>query len=173
MIYLARHGQTDWNLFRRANGVTDTFLNITGLEQAKQLAEELKDVSFDACFCSPLTRARQFCEILYKGQIVFDERLVEIICGEFESMEETPEMMKSAFQASQTGDKGTERMDIFIKRNCDFCNLIAETYKGKNVLIVTHAYNTRAINYFFKGMPKEYNFFERVVENGKVITLEN
>lgn len=53
MIYLVRQGQTDWNLFRRFNGVTETFLNQNGIEQAKKQAEELKDIEFDICFCSP------------------------------------------------------------------------------------------------------------------------
>ena len=173
MIYLVWHGQTDWNLFKRANGITDTFLNITGLEQAKQLSEKLKDINFDACFCSPQTRARQFCEIIHKGPIIFDERLAEINCGEFEGMEETPEIMRTVIKASQTGDKGTERMDLFIKRNCDFCDLLMDKYKSKNILIVTHAANTRAINYYFNGKPKDYDFFKKVVDNGGVITLEN
>ena len=64
MIYLMRHGETDWNLFKRANGCTDTYLNQTGIKQAKLQAENLKSVSFDACFCSPQTRARQFCELI-------------------------------------------------------------------------------------------------------------
>ena len=68
MIYLIRHGQTDWNLFKRCNGVTDTFLNKVGIEQAKQQADNLKSISFDMCFCSPLTRARQYCEIINKGR---------------------------------------------------------------------------------------------------------
>ena len=70
MIYLMRHGQTDWNLFKRCNGVTDTYLNKTGIEQANLQAEKLKDVNFDVCFCSPQTRARQFCEIIYNGPII-------------------------------------------------------------------------------------------------------
>jgi probable phosphoglycerate mutase len=77
MIYLVYHGQTDWNLFKRANGVTDTFLNRTGIAQAKLQAENLRSVSFDACFCSPQTRARQTCEIIYQGPIVLDDRLID------------------------------------------------------------------------------------------------
>ena len=107
MIYLVRHGETDWNLFRRCNGVTETFLNKMGIEQAKLQAENLKDIKFDVCFCSPQIRARQFCEILFDGSVVFDERLAEMLCGEFEGMEETPKMMKAFWQAIQTGEKGT------------------------------------------------------------------
>lgn len=68
MIYLVRQGQTDWNLFRRFNGVTETFLNQNGIEQAKKQAEELKDIEFDICFCSPQMRAVQTGEIIYKGK---------------------------------------------------------------------------------------------------------
>ena len=93
MIYLVRQGETDWNLFKRANGVTDTFLNQTGIAQAKLQAENLRNVSFDACFCSPQTRARQTCEIIYQGPIVFDDRLAEIYCGDFEGKKETAVMM--------------------------------------------------------------------------------
>lgn len=59
MFFLVRQGQTDWNLFRRFNGVTETFLNQTGIEQARKQAEELKDIDFDICFCSPQKRAKQ------------------------------------------------------------------------------------------------------------------
>jgi probable phosphoglycerate mutase len=173
MIYLLRHGQTDWNLFKRANGSTDTYLNKTGIGQANIQAEKLKDVSFDVCFCSPLTRARQFCEIIYKDRIQFDDRLVEIECGEFEGMEETAEMMKSFWQAIQIGDKGTENFKIFIERNCDFCDLIAREYKGKNILIVTHAANARVINYYFKGKARDYDFTEAIARNNEIVVFNN
>ena len=173
MVYLTRHGQTDWNLFKRCNGSTDTFLNKTGIEQAKSQVYNLKNVNFDACFCSSQTRARQFCEIIYNGLIIFDDRLKEIYCGEFEGVEESAEMMKSLWQATQTGDKGTENFSDFIKRNCDLCDIIAQEYKGKNVLIVTHAINARVINYYFKGKPKNYDFGTRVTNIGEFITLES
>jgi len=133
MIYLVRQGETDWNLFQKANGVTDTFLNQTGIAQAKLQAENLRNVNFDACFCSPQTRARQTCEIIYKGPIVFDDRLVEINCGEFEGKDETADMFKLFWQAIQTGDMGTESWKDFIKRTCDFCDMIMEDYKKKRL----------------------------------------
>ncbi len=173
MIYLVRQGQTDWNLFKRCNGVTETFLNQTGIEQSKLLAENLKDIKFDVCFCSPQKRTLQTCEIIYKEPIVFDDRLIEIICGEFEGKEETTEMLKQLWQAVTDGEKGTEKFDDFLKRNFDFSDMIKAEYKGKNVLIVTHAANVRAITYYFLGMPKDYNFNKTPIKNGEVITFVN
>lgn len=173
MIYLVRHGQTDWNLFKRCNGCTDTYLNKTGIEQAKLQADNLRNVSFDACFCSPQTRARQFCETIYKGPTVFDDRLAEICCGDFEGKKETVVMMILFWLAIKTGAKGTERYDAFIKRNCDLCDVIMKEHKGKNVLIVTHAGNVRVINYYFTGKPEGYNFVKKVIEKGELITYEN
>ena len=174
MIYLVRHGQTDWNLFRKFNGVTDTLLNQTGIAQAKLQAENLRNVSVDACFCSPRTRARQTCEIIYKGPIVFDNRLVEINAGEFEGADQTDaETMKLLWQAIRNGDKGTESFKDFMERNCDFCDMIVEGYKGENVLIVTHGVIARLINYYFNGKPKGYDFLPSVVKNGGLLTFEN
>lgn len=173
MIYLVRHGQTDWNLFKRANGITDTYLNKTGIEQANLQAENLKNVRFDVCFCSPLTRARQFCEIIYKGQVIFDDRLIEICCGDFEGKEENRLMMILFLLALKSGKRGVERFDLFMKRNCDLCDEIMEKHKGKNVLIVTHAANARVVNYYFKGKPKDYNFFKAVTSNNEFLIYEN
>ena len=124
MIYLVRQAQTDWNLFKRANGVTETFLNQTGIEQAESQANNLCDISFDVCFCSPQRRTQQTCEIIYKGHISFDDRLIEMICGEFEGKEETPEFWKQIWQAAATGDRGVEKIDDFMKRTFEFCDMI-------------------------------------------------
>jgi len=174
MIYLIRHGQTDWNLFKRANGITDVYLNKTGIQQANRLADELKDINFDVCFCSTLTRARQFCEIIYNSNIpIYDERLIEIDCGQFEGMEETPEIMKLMFQAFQTGEKGTERFDSFINRNIELCDLITNDYNGKNVMVITHAANARVFHYYFNGKPIEYDWTKPVSTSGGLIMFNN
>lgn len=173
MIYLVRQGQTNWNLLKKFNGCTDIELSQTGIEQAKLQAENLKSVIFNACFCSPQKRARQTCGIIYKGTTVFDERLVEINCGEFEGTEETEEAMKLFWQATICGDKGTESFNEFLKRNCDFCDMITEEHKGSNILIVAHAANARIINYYFTGKSREYDFSKAVSKNGGLLTFEN
>ena len=173
MIYLVRQGQTDWNLLKKFNSYTDTELNQAGIEQAKLLAENLNCVCFDACFCSPQKRTRQTCEIIYKGLMILDDRLIEINCGEFEGTEETAESLKLFSQAISNGSMGTESFKAFLKRNCDFCDMITENHKDKNVLIVTHSLNVRIINYYFRGKPEGHDFSKSVIQNCGLLTYEN
>jgi len=62
-IYLARHGQTDWNAARRLQGQSDTNLDETGRRQASQLAEFMRNISLDAVYSSSLSRSRETAEI--------------------------------------------------------------------------------------------------------------
>ena len=55
-IYLARHGETEWNLHGRFQGRRDSALTARGLEQAEQLAMELSAQPLDAVFASDLGR---------------------------------------------------------------------------------------------------------------------
>jgi probable phosphoglycerate mutase len=56
-IYLARHGQTDWNADHRLQGTTDTVLNSAGREQASRLAKRLRGLEIDAVYSSTLGRS--------------------------------------------------------------------------------------------------------------------
>src|ERR1700753_577334 len=57
VLFLFRHGQTDWNREGRLQGHTDTPLNAAGLAQAEALAKRLLAQRLDAVGSSELTRA--------------------------------------------------------------------------------------------------------------------
>jgi probable phosphoglycerate mutase len=63
-VYLARHGQTAYNLERRFQGHLPVPLDATGLEQAADLAERASAHEFAALWCSPLLRARETADIV-------------------------------------------------------------------------------------------------------------
>lgn len=173
MIYLVRQGQTDWNKLKRFNGITETDLNQVGIRQARQQAAVLKDIHIDLCFCSPQNRARQTANIIFDGVIVFDDRLTEIDCGEFEGVEETAESMKLFWKSAKEGANGVENIADFMRRNNVFCNTLQEQYQGKNVIIVTHAANARVIDYVFSGKPEGYDFTRGVAKAGEILEYQN
>ena len=91
-LYIARHGETDWNREKRFQSHTDVPLNDTGLAQAKRLRHyvEAGGLEFERVFCSPLVRARDTAEIITGdgAQVVVDERLIELSLGDFEGRAE-------------------------------------------------------------------------------------
>jgi broad specificity phosphatase PhoE len=61
-----------------------------------------------------------------------------------------------------------------MQRSLNYCEMVAEKHKGKNVLIVTHAANIQIMDYYFKGKPSDYNFFKPCgVKNGGLATFDN
>jgi broad specificity phosphatase PhoE len=63
-VYLARHGQTAYNLERRFQGHLPVPLDDTGRMQAIDLAERASAHGFAALWCSPLPRARETADIV-------------------------------------------------------------------------------------------------------------
>ncbi len=64
LLYLVRHGETDWNLEGRWQGATDVPLNDRGRDQARDLAERLRYHPIGAVGASDLSRARETGEII-------------------------------------------------------------------------------------------------------------
>jgi 2,3-bisphosphoglycerate-dependent phosphoglycerate mutase len=64
ILFLFRHGETDWNREGRLQGHTDTPLNATGLAQAQSLGESLRPHRLDAVVSSDLSRARTTAQIV-------------------------------------------------------------------------------------------------------------
>lgn len=57
LLYIVRHGETDWNYEHRLQGRVDVPLNSTGFAQARALARHFEDRPLDRVISSPLTRA--------------------------------------------------------------------------------------------------------------------
>src|ERR1700730_3155777 len=67
LLFLFRHGETDWNRAGRLQGHTDTPLNATGRAQAEALTERLGDHRLDALVSSDLARAWTTGRIVAEG----------------------------------------------------------------------------------------------------------
>ncbi|HEV3094709.1 MAG TPA: histidine phosphatase family protein [Solirubrobacteraceae bacterium] len=89
-VYLARHGQTAYNLERRFQGHLPVPLDDTGRKQARDLAEHASvgagGIPFAALWCSPLLRARETAEIVAERLGLApreDARLMETNAGDW------------------------------------------------------------------------------------------
>lgn len=83
ILWLVRHGETDWNAAGRFQGWTDVPLNDTGRAQAQQLQELLAASDFDGVWSSDLERAIETARIAI-GEPRTDPRLRELDFGDLE-----------------------------------------------------------------------------------------
>jgi probable phosphoglycerate mutase len=61
LVYLARHGETEWTLSGRHTGRTDLPLTARGEAEALRLGDRLRGLTFASVLTSPLRRAEQTC----------------------------------------------------------------------------------------------------------------
>ena len=59
VLYVVRHGETDWNKVKRVQGHTDIPLNEYGRHLARETAKGLKETRIDLAITSPLIRAKR------------------------------------------------------------------------------------------------------------------
>ena len=77
-LYVARHGEVPSNLKKTISGDNDEKLTENGINQALNIKEQLKNIKFDAVFCSPILCAKQTANIIVPNcDIIFDARLKE------------------------------------------------------------------------------------------------
>ena len=134
-LLLARHGETDWNRELRIQGSSDIPLNELGREQARTLAEELKDVELDAIYASDLSRARETADAVaatHGLEIRLDPRLRERSFGSWEGLtREDIDLRPEQHHDGETDDEVRERV-------LEGIQAIADAHPGEQVLVVSH-----------------------------------
>ena len=143
-VYVARHGQTDWNREGRIQGATDNPLNATGREQAAALGAALANVKIDAVYVSSHQRARQTAATFDgRAPIVAMDELRERHYGKFEGGNEKDVTLVADWNnrrlAWQDDMEGGETLENQSKRAEAALRTIRERHKdGGAVLIVAH-----------------------------------
>jgi len=182
MLYIMRHGKTDWNEKHKLQGRTDIPLNNEGISMAKNAAVDYADVNFDVCYCSPLKRAKLTAEILLEGRdvpILTDDRLVEMCFGIYEGVENSfsnPDLpINVLFKNPEKYIMPVEQAESFEQlyaRTGEFIREVAEPLlkTGKDILIVGHGAMNSSIICQIKNIPIE-KFWDAGIENCKLMRL--
>jgi broad specificity phosphatase PhoE len=144
-ILLARHGETDWNRDGIWQGWADPPLNETGRAQARELAEQLRSVPFDAVYSSDLRRAHETAEIVaapHAVPVIADAGLREIDIGSWSGL--TRAEIDERFPTGERPDGETR--DQHAARVLDAVERIARANPGRRILLVTHGGTMRALH---------------------------
>ena len=153
-VYLARHGESDWNVERRWQGHADRPLTERGREQARTLAERLADVPLDAVYASDLRRAWETAEAVAapRGlEVVRLRELREVDVGSWSGFtrDECADRFPDAFLRWQEGgsgwDDGESYEDMGVRIVTAVQRLAAEHPDG-SILVVSHGGPIRAVH---------------------------
>ena len=87
LLYVVRHGATEWSRSGQHTGRTDLPLLPEGEEQARATGALLANINFSLVLCSPMQRARRTCELAgLLDRAVTDNDLQEWDYGDYEGV---------------------------------------------------------------------------------------
>lgn len=139
IVGLLRHGQTDWNIDFRLQGVTDIPLNETGIQQAHIAAQALNGEDWDVVLTSPLSRARDTAAIVISlaglPEAQVEPLLLERSFGEAEGLKH--DEWRATYQNTNEvpGGETIEALEI---RAWQLLDEILKNHAGKRILTVSH-----------------------------------
>ncbi|MFZ3011628.1 MAG: histidine phosphatase family protein [Minisyncoccia bacterium] len=153
VLYLVRHGETEWNVKKITQGQSESILTENGIKQAKETSEKLKHIKFDAIFSSDLSRAHRTAEIIKLDReivIQTSKMLRERAYGRFEKQHSDvfKEILKEKLIERETLseedswnfrlDEEVETDEEIVSRFLIHLREIAVACPGKTVLVVSH-----------------------------------
>ena len=124
LVYLLRHGRTEYNAQKRYQGQRDIPLSAEGLAQLRQA-----DFSPEVVYVTPLQRTSQTARVLFpEAKLIPVEGLKEMNFGRFEGktfvhVEQDPEYLEWARENETSAHPDGER-------HSDFCNRVCAAFAG-------------------------------------------
>lgn len=156
VLYVTRHGETEYNVQNRYAGSTDVPLNAKGFCQAKELASKLDSIHFDVIISSPLIRAMQTAEVIQKvfsvPMIIMSE-FAERNVGVYEGLTRDEARAKYPDLWTRLGSwplddapTGGETIRQFDARIASGLVKLETKHSNNKVLLVCHGFTARTIN---------------------------
>jgi broad specificity phosphatase PhoE len=160
-VYLARHGETDWNRVGRWQGHADVPLNDAGRAQAQALARRAGPLQIEKIYTSDLARARQTADVVadqvgLTAVIAPDLREVDVGSWSGLSRAEARRRHPAGYRrwlAGRTGWDDGETYEALHARAVAAFERICADQPGRTLLLVTHAGPIRAIASHALGLP--------------------
>ena len=138
VVGLLRHGQTDWNIDFRLQGVTDVALNETGIEQARLAASALNLNDWDFIASSPLSRAKDTADIVASRLNIPEVAVLPLLLER--SFGEVEGMLYEDWKANYPDGiaPGGETEEQLHARTLLLLDELLDTYRGTRVLAISH-----------------------------------
>jgi broad specificity phosphatase PhoE len=139
IVYLIRHGETDWNLARRIQGHSDVALNEAGLRQARQVAARFRGKTIHAVYSSDLSRALQTARQIAESagaSVSALNTLRERCYGQWEGL--TYEEIRERFEHQDEMTCGIETFEGMQQRAVTTLTELAAGHPGEEIVVVSH-----------------------------------
>lgn len=141
ILYLIRHGETDWNRERRIQGHSDVQLNTTGLEQANRLASYLSGERFNKIYSSDLKRAFDTAQRLSQTTGSPHEALQHLrerSYGELEGLTYDEVRKRMEAVGPEESVLGIETFSSIQERAFECLTGLARNHLNEKIVVVTH-----------------------------------
>ncbi|MDY4611540.1 MAG: histidine phosphatase family protein [Sphaerochaetaceae bacterium] len=166
-IYVARHGQTEWNALNKVCGRTDLPLTEEGVSQAKKLSEAVSRLHVDSIVVSPMKRALQTARVVSEENgipYIVDDRLIEQDYGIYEGVDRLDEGFLANKRCFAYRYPQGESMMQVAHRTYSLLDDLRKTHADENILLVCHGGVARVIRTYFIDMTNE-EFFHYNADN--------
>lgn len=152
-VYFMRHGQTSYNLLHLCNDDIhkDVSLTETGRQQARIVADKLRDIHFDRIFVSQLPRTRQTAEIinLTRQVEICTQPLLNDIRSGFDSQPVSDYQQAIAHDRMHTCINGGESLLQHKQRVIRFIHWLKNQH-DHSVLVIAHEETLRVFRAWFE-----------------------